>query len=349
MKITEGLVSIETPGFVHRKGPGKAEPGFYNSSQKLNRDVTILFLRWAKPKLALDGFGGTGIRGIRFSLETETKTVISERNVVSAGIIARNIEANEAEVELKTETFQSALSESLYDFIDIDPYGTAVQYMDQAIDSVRNNGFIAVTATDLSVLTGSVPSKTRLRYGSVVLNDAFRHETGARVLAGNFARRAAALEREAIPCMTVWHSHYYRIIFRIRSGTGVASKNMENIGFINKHDQLSRYYMNTLEGPLWLGNLFSRDFISGMTVPEYMAGDSTLMKYTDTFRNEDLSTLFCDVAEIGRLKHDSPAKLTDAMELLKKNGHRELGRTQFSPTGIKVMASMDDLIGYMYK
>lgn len=348
MRITEGLASIETPGFVHSKGPGKAEPGFYNRSQKLNRDLTVLFLRWAKPKLALDGFGGTGIRGIRFALETETKTVISERNVVSAGIIARNIESNEAEVELKTESFQSALSESLYDFIDIDPYGTAVQYMDQAIDSVRNNGFIAVTATDLSVLTGSVPSKTRLRYGSTVLNDAFRHETGARVLAGNFARRAASLEREAVPCMTLWHSHYYRIIFRVRSGTGRAMKNMDNVGFINKHNLLSNQYMNTIEGPLWLGNLFSSDFVSQLRIPDYLSGDSALMKYSELFRNEDISLLFCDIAEIGRLKHDSPVKLRDAVELLRKNGHSEAGRTQFSPTGIKVKASMDDLIGYMY-
>lgn len=347
MRLTEGQVKFETPGQARDRGPGRAEPGFYNKSQKLNRDLTVLFLNWAKPRLALDGFGGTGIRGIRFAVESGVHTIISERNLVSAGVIRQNIQENNANAELHTGTFQCALSESLFDFIDIDPYGTAIQYMDQAIDSVRNDGFIAVTATDLSALTGSVPSKTRLRYGANIQNDAFRHEMGSRLLLGTFVRKAASLEREALPIMTVWHSHYYRIIFRVRSGTGRAARNLEKVGFLNKHDLLSKQYPNVLEGPIWLGRLFSPDFLKSLKVPEYLMGDSVLSKYTGYFGNEDLSVLYCDVAEIGRLKHDSPSKLNDAMVILAEHGHETFGRTQFSPTGIKVNASMDDLISFM--
>ncbi len=348
MIVREGSVTIETPGTGQEKGPGKAEPGFYNRSQKLNRDLTILFLNWAKPKLALDGFGGTGIRGIRFSVEARTRTVISERNTVSAKVIEKNIMRNNSDNELQNESFECSLSRSLFDFIDIDPYGTAVQYMDQAIASVKNNGFIAVTATDLSALTGSVPKKTMLRYGASVMNDAFRHETGARVLAGIFARKAASLEREAIPMLTVWHSHYYRIIFRVRSGTGRAAENMNNVGFINKHVQVSKHYPNVLEGPLWIGRLFSKDFLDSMEIPGYLAGDRTLQKYTEMFRNEDTGVLFCDIAEIGRLMHDSPIRLDDAIEILNKNGYGNAGRTHFSPTGIKTEANMDRMISFMY-
>lgn len=347
MRITEGLATIETPGNGQNKGPGRAEPGFYNASQKLNRDISILFLNWAKPKLALDGFGGTGIRGIRFSLETGTKTVITERNRVSADIIENNIKENNADVELLRQPFQSALADIFFDYIDIDPYGTALPYMDQAIESVKNGGYVALTATDLSALTGSVKSKTSLRYGAYISNDAFKHEMGIRLLAGTFARKASALEREAIPVLSVWHSHYYRIIFRIRSGTGRASHNLENIGYINKNKRLSEKYPDIAEGPVWVGNLFLDEFIKSKKIPDHLHDDPLLRKYTTLFENEDISVLYTDVAEIGRLMHGSPAKLRDVMDLLGENGFRKAGRTQFSPTGIKVKTTMDNVMELM--
>lgn len=348
MKFTEGLVSFEIPGDGHTRGPGKAEPGFYNTSQKLNRDITITFLGWARPKLALDGFGGSGIRGLRFSMEAGIKTVISERNIVSAEVIKRNLEANAADVTLEKETFQCTASKYLFDFIDVDPYGTAVQYMDQAIDSVRNGGYVAVTATDLSALTGSVPSKTWLRYGSRIRNDAFRHETGLRLLIATFVRKAANLEREAVPILSLWYSHYYRVIFRVRSGTARSLRNIENIGYLNKHDLLSKLYPNLIEGPIWLGKLFSDAFLREAKLPDHLKEDPLLVKYLGLFSNEDNSILFCDLAEIGRLRHDSPAPLGKAMNKLAEHGLSKYGRTQFSPTGIKAAISIDEMISYIY-
>ncbi len=347
MNLKEGKVTVEIPGSADDRGPGRAEPGFYNRSQKLNRDVTILFLNWARPKLALDGFGGTGIRGIRFAVESGVRTVISERNTVSSEIIRKNIEASGADVSLQKDTFQCALSQSLFDFIDIDPYGSSVPYMDQAIASVRNRGYVAVTATDLSALTGSVPTKTWIRYGASVSNDAYRHETGVRLLAGTFARRAVNLEREAVPVVSLWHSHYYRIIFRVTSGTSRSIDNLNQIGYVNKHDTVSKLYPNSVEGPLWTGKLYSAEFLEKLEVPEYLKADGTLMKYVEYFPNEDIRMYFTDVGEIGRLRHESPVPLKKLVRTLSDNGLSRMGRTQFSPTGLKADISMDEAMGLL--
>lgn len=348
MIVTEGLVSVEVPDTIKRKGPGKAEPGFYNSAQKLNRDVSVIFLNWAKPKFALDGFGGTGIRGIRYSIETDTTTVIAERNKIACEIIEKNIQRNKTDTALLKDPYESVLSKNLFDFIDIDPYGSTLQYIDQAVSAVRDGGYIAITATDQSVLTGSVARKTMLRYGATVQNDIFRHEEGVRLLIGTFARKAAALEREAIPILSLWYSHYYRVIFRIKSGIHRALDSLGNIGFLNKHDLISKYYPNVIEGPLWLGKLFSESFLNGMEIPEYMADDRVLQKYVDLFKNEDLSLLFCDLSEIARIRKDSPIPLKKITSILLEHKLTPFGRTQFSPTGIKVNATMDQLMSLIY-
>lgn len=42
-----------------------------------------------------------------------------------------------------------------YDAIDLDPYGTPVQFLDSAVQAVSEGGLLAVTATDMAVLCGN--------------------------------------------------------------------------------------------------------------------------------------------------------------------------------------------------
>ncbi len=335
MTVREGLAILKRATTQDRMGPSRARPGFFNKSQKLNRDITILFLRYAKPRRALDGFGGTGIRGIRYYLEANVETVISERNKLSAEIIKDNIADLRGGVTFSNESFEATLSHSLFDFIDVDPYGSPLQYFDQSIYSVKNNGYVAITATDLSALTGSVPSKTFLRYDARVINDIYRHETGIRVLIGSFVRRAASLGREAIPQLSIWYSHYYRVIFRIRNGTSLARKALDNIGYINKHKVIFNRYPSVEEGPLWLGNLFSRDFLSSIEIPDYLSDNVLLRKYVDRIKHEDTQLYFTDISELAKFRHISPPPVSHVIDILKTRGVSEVGRTTFSPTGIK--------------
>ncbi len=342
--ITEGSIELVAPDNLIVKGPGTKTAGFYNMDQKLNRDITISFLRTVKPKIALDAFGGTGVRGLRINKEAGMKTVISEINKKSYEYINNNRELNNSSVEIYNKTFQAILNDYLFDYIDIDPYGSVLPYIDDAMSNVRNRGYIGVTATDLTSLTGSMPAKTFRRYRASVINDIYRHESGVRLLIGEIVQRAAALDKAAIPMVSLWHSHYYRIIFQIVSSSNKADMQLGKIGVFDRHTGLSSQYPSSREGPLWLGDLNS-DIVNNLDYIENP--DKLFLSTMERIRTNDLSLYFADIADFARIAETNTKPVEASMEKLRDNGIT-CGRSQFSNTGIKVSSTIPDALKVIY-
>ncbi|AAT42805.1 tRNA (guanine(26)-N(2))-dimethyltransferase [Picrophilus oshimae] len=321
MIINEGKIKINVPDKYFLKGPGRQMPGFYNADQKFNRDVTVSFIRFVRPRLALDAFGGTGVRGIRINVETGTRTVISEINKKSFEYIEKNINENNADVEAYNEGFECVLDKYLFDYIDIDPYGSIVPYIDKAISRIRNHGYIGITATDLTALTGSNVQKLKRRYNAFALNDSFRHETGIRILIAFFVRHAAAMDRGAFPLISLWHSHYYRIFFKIENGSLNADKALSMIGYYNKKNGIYDYYNDVNEGEMWLGEINR---------------DASMIDYKiERLCHDDESIYFIELKDISRFRNSDQISIKRALKILEENGINGY-RTQFSDTGIKV-------------
>ncbi len=321
MLIDEGKVKIDVPENYFLKGPGRHMPGFYNADQRLNRDVTVSFIRLVKPRLALDAFGGTGVRGIRINLETGTKTVITEINKKSFNYIEKNIEENNADAEAYNTSFECIIDRYLFDYIDIDPYGSIVPYIDKAISRIKNHGYIGVTATDLTALTGSNPNKLKRRYNAFALNDSFKHETGIRILIAFFVRHAAAMDKGAFPLISLWHSHYYRIFFKIENGSSNADKSLSMLGYYNKNKGISEYYNDISEGEMWLGD-----------INKY----ASMIDYKiERIQHDDESLYFIDLKDLSKFKKSDQISVKRALNILDKNGIKAY-RTQFSYTGLKV-------------
>ena len=340
MAIEEGSIQLELPENHFNKGPGTRTAGFYNKSQKLNRDVTISFLNTVKPRLVLDGFGGTGVRGLRIARELGLRVVISETNKKSYEYILRNRDSNSVDAEVYNESYEAIADRFVFDYIDVDPYGSIIPFVDKAINRVRSGGYIGVTATDLSSLTGSVPAKTRRRYDAYISNDSARHEMGIRLLISYVVRRAAVFDRAAVPLISFWHSHYYRIFFRIRSGSKNADIGLEAIGKINRHHLVSEAYPDIEQGPAWKGNMNSAETLHSLRIPEGLENNTLLRKYLESLGNEDLSVLFLDVTDLAKyLKKDLP-RMSRILERLDEFEGIHSARTHFSPTGLK-MSSYD--------
>ena len=343
MSFQEGSIQLELPESPFQKGPGSRAVGFYNKSQKLNRDITISFLNTIRPRLVLDGFGGSGVRGLRIAKELGLKVVISEVNAKSFDYIRLNSEKNNVQVELYNRSFEETVDRFVFDYIDVDPYGSVIPYVDRAITRVRSGGYIGVTATDLSALTGSVPGKTRRRYDAFIANDSERHEMGIRLLIAYVVRRAAAFDRAALPVLSFWYSHYYRIIFRIFSGSGRADQALGNIGFMNRRNIISEIYPDIDEGPVWTGNLNSKEMLEKLKIPENIRNEPDVIRYTSLLRNEDISPLFVDVTDLARFyRKDLPPMDETISRIALKEGF-EVGRTHFSPTGLKISSYDLDL------
>lgn len=332
MIIQEGLAKVYSSSIIPSGGPGTRSAAFYNSEQRLNRDITLALMSVLKPKRYLDGFGGTGIRSIRASLELGIDAVVSEINKKSCDVIEQNIRSNKTDVELVSGRFEGVVSSQFFDFIDIDPYGSIVPYTDVALNYVKNGGYIGFTATDLTSLTGSIPKKTYRRYGGKILNDRHRHESGLRMLIGFIARRGAALDRNIVPVISFWNSHYYRIIVRVKSGASISDEMLENVSTYNKKRSLMDFYEDVEEGPLWLGDLSSVDPQTQITEP-YV--EDKALEVIRTAADENTMIMFYDLSDIASHLHKNIPSLDKINEYLEKEFGVKGKRTRFSTTGVK--------------
>ncbi|WP_393970653.1 tRNA (guanine-N2)-dimethyltransferase [Oxyplasma meridianum] len=341
MLIKEGLVQIHVPENSQINGPGKVGAGFYNRSQIINRDLTVLFIKQIGIKTFLDGFGSTGARGLRVEKETGSQVTICEKNPESFKYLERNSVLNKSSATLKLKDFSSEVREVPYDFIDVDPYGSVVRYADDALRNIRNGGYVAFTATDLSALTGSFPSKTFRRYAAHLPNDSTRHEAGIRTLIAYLARRAAVFDRYLEPQISFWKSHYYRVIIKVFKGSSGSDKMLKNIGFLNKHLEISSIYPSIEEGPLWTGKINNDNILAKMNVPEYIEDQVKLEKFLEMMRNEDICRYFIDLRDLGKTFRTDIPSFDAVFRFLSSVGILHFGRTEFSVTGLKIENGCD--------
>ncbi len=294
--------------------------------------MSIHVLNELKPKRVLDGFGASGIRGIRFSLETDSETHISEINPVSLKIISENVDRNRASVTIHHDSFAEVARKILFDYIDVDPYGSTLPYLDAAINNVKPNGYIGITATDLTTLTASLPKKTLRRYGATLVNGPHRHEKGIRLLIAECARRAASFDRAIVPLLSVWGGHYYRIFLKVQAGAAKADSMLKEIGTVNLRTIFGKAYPDLEEGRIWKGKLSDPDLtgrVSGEIGknPEHSAMSTCLA-------NEDLNILFLELTDLAKFARSDLPRISRVINRISEKGFRA-GRTHFSPTGVK--------------
>ena len=90
-----------------------------------------------------------------------------------------------------------------YDVIDLDPYGTAVPFLDSAVQAIADGGLLCVTCTDSPVLCGTYPEKCFSLYGSVPLRSKYLHEQALRILLHSIDATANKYKRYIVPWISV--------------------------------------------------------------------------------------------------------------------------------------------------
>ena len=164
--------------------PRRSDPVFYNPRQALNRDISILALQaWAHMKYPsksiLEAFAGTGIRALRYALQGPSFQDIYVNDVSTQAIqlcqtnftpYLAQIKKKEIKLKFSVDhclSFfkQASANQQLFDIIDLDPFGTPQPYIRPAVDLLNNNpGLLAITATDMPVITGLYPKKAYKLY-----------------------------------------------------------------------------------------------------------------------------------------------------------------------------------------
>jgi tRNA (guanine26-N2/guanine27-N2)-dimethyltransferase len=355
--IKEGTTKV----FVFKKkasekGPAtKDKDPFYNPSMEQNRDLSIVVNQWLinnceKQLHLLDGLAASGIRGIRLANELvgNFDVTINDYNEEAFLLIKKNISHN----KLKNATacnknLNVLLSENKYDYIDIDPFGSPVYFIDSAIRSIYNNGIIACTATDTASLCGVYPNVCLRRYGARPFHSFIMHEIGLRILLGFICREAAKYDKGIEPILSYSTDHFFRVYVKIRRGKHFANKSMERCSLINPQKIMFPLCKNKEPvGPLWMHKLHNKsalEEIRTILFTKELKTKNKIWKMLSLFEEEaDAPPFFYTTDNVASYLKTSPPKIEIIFEKLKEKGFI-VTKSQFSPTSFKTNATFDEI------
>lgn len=350
--IREGSTEILVPELHSSGGPGKIQGGvFFNEQMAFNRDISVMFLRATGRELTVaDAMTATGSRAVRIANEVPgTQVTANDISPDAMPYIEANIARNNLDnCRASNRNLHALFAEEAFDYVDLDPFGSPVPFIQSAILGCKKKGILAITATDTAPLAGAHAPKCRRRYQSEPVRGYMCHEGGLRILMCSIARELAKFDRGMKPLLSFYADHYFRTYIQVEEGAEKADKMMGQLGYME-------YNMETLErstsdkydpthkyGPFWLGPLHDQEFISKMN-PEGMAAEKRCTKYLNLWKNELDSEVFVyDMSELSSHIKMSPAKLVDFIDLL--NSHGKASMTHICPTSFKTDLPLKDVI-----
>ncbi len=327
MIVEEGSARIYVE-HVNERGPGKIQGVFYNREMVFNRDSSIFVLSNLRVRNAVDALGATGVRGIRIIKEVGIDVTINDVDPRAVELIRKNLLLNRVNARVTNRNANSLLAEERFDYVDIDPFGSPVPFLDIALQSAR---YLGVSATDTATLSGRNGRIVR-RYLAKIDGNECLHEIGIRVLLGYIARMAARFDLGIRPVLSFWRKHAYRVYVRIIRGSSAAKKTLNNVK------------TTEIGGPLWIGELHDFDFLRAATVPE-IPSKLEFEKMLSLWKNEKFFLCYEIPKLCSTLKIPQPP-LSDIITSLRERGY-EAYRTHFSQQGIKTNANLNALSDVM--
>ncbi|XP_048716558.1 tRNA (guanine(27)-N(2))-dimethyltransferase isoform X3 [Caretta caretta] len=299
--------------------PQKSD-SYFNPKMKLNRQLIFCALavlaEERNPLECLDAFGATGIMGLQWAkhLGNSVKVTINDFNENSVTMIQENCHLNKMKVMMNTkeeddcdETMEEGeenvgiievtkmdanviMHLRSFDFIHLDPFGTAVNYLDSAFRNVRNLGIVSVTSTDICSLYAKAQHVAQRHYGCNVVRTEYFKELAARIVVAAVARAAARCNKGIEVLLAVALEHFVLVVVRVLRGPSPADDSVKKIRYLihcqwceerifqegnmveeNPYRQLSCDCHGSMPGktavelgPLWSGSLFNTGFLRRM-------------------------------------------------------------------------------------
>lgn len=323
----------------------KKDPVFYNPAAKINRELTIAFLKSVKINSALDLLSASGAMGLNLAKEIPNcKVYLNDKNPEAVKLIKKNIKKNKIKnAEVSNKSANKLLEEiKKVDYIDIDPFGPPVPFLDNAVTKTKK--YLAITSTDTSALSGTYPKACLRKYNSMPLKNEFMHETGLRILIKRAQEIGLKHDVGLIPLFSFHFERYSRTILKVEKDL---KKIRENLGYIcycnnclwsgssKRRRKVCPKCKGQLKiaGKLWIGNLWDKKIINKMLNQEL---SPVSKKIVERIKNEEkLNSIgFYDVHKIcKKLKREVPKTKTILQNL--KNNKIKACRTHLSDKGIK--------------
>jgi len=353
--ITEGETKLFVyPSEKDNKGPGKKQGlPFYNPSMEMNRDISITILQHLvdtakQPIFVLDGLASSGIRGVRFLHEVDGQfhVTINDWSDEAFFLIKKNTKGISKQLVTRTHAnIHTLLAENHYHYIDIDPFGSPAPYIDSALRSIKNNGIIALTATDTATLCSVYPIVCNRRYNAIPIHGPCMHEVGLRILIGFIGRQAGKYDKGINPIFSYSSDHYMRSYIQINKSVKKANETQEQISLIpaNKIPGQKKQSEKGI-GPLWVGTLHNQSIlqkIKNITDTKTLNTKKQMMHLYDICLKEAaMPPFYFSTNTLSKTFKTSPPSREVLFQHMMNQGYA-ICQTQFDPTGFKTDASSE--------
>ena len=327
-------------------------PVFYNPAMRLNRDLSVLLLSASgmKKMRIADILAGSGVRSIRFALEVPKRAIggicINDGSKEAVALIRKNIALNKLKNKTKNKEIKITqkdaniflLESEGFEYIDIDPFGSPVPFLDAACRRLSRVGILAVTATDTAPLCGTYPKTCIRRYWSTPKKCGMMHELGLRILARRVQLIGAQYDKALIPVFSMSTEHYFRIFFANEKGKNAVDLVIKQHGMLNG------------AGPLWLGQLWDKKTVKTMKKIAEKNSYEDAAKLLDTIGREAVipAAGFYDIHELcGKNKLGIPKK--DALIAAIRKAGYPASQTHFKGEGIRSTIPEKELVKVIKK
>ena len=371
----EGNTSFYAPNLKNYRIPQDA-PVFYNPKMEFNRDFSIIIVqnyqKQINEKISIcDPLSGIGIRGIRYGNEVDgvKSIIINDINKDAYNLIKKNIDfLNLGSIIEVFNTDANYLLEKIsispyrLDVLDIDPFGSPVTFLDSGIRSLKKKGLMMLTATDMQVLSGINIKACVRKYGGYPLRNTYSHEIAVRLLLGCLTRIAGRFNYSIKPLVSFSKIHYIRTFCELNHSITQANNSINNLGYIlhcfscderiiihGLNSQISKNCPNCnnsnvrIAGPLWLGNIQNKQFLSYIlkNMPSKKFKNMNEIQELLIKLNEEaeMPPTFYNIHEICKKLKTSPPKFDMIIDILRKNNYL-VSRTHFCSLCIKTDANI---------
>jgi len=240
--IKEGEIELIVPELGENQVP---EQGlvFYNPKMGFNRtnSVEVLNTYFKKPGeevKVLDLLSATGARAVRYAKEAKVPVKVFANDVQPSAVklIKKNAELNKVKINISNLEGNKFLIDNkleYFDFIDIDPFGSPINFISNALQAIKaKGGLVGLTATDTGTLAGIYEKACFKRYGIISRRSSFKHELGLRNLIASFVKIAYQHDLTARPYFSYHSIHYNRVFMETLGGGKEMRRQLKNLGFI---------------------------------------------------------------------------------------------------------------------
>ncbi len=367
-EIVEGNTKLLVPKDALVDSSPPREPAFFNPRARISRDFSIIaystFLKNFKgPKIFLDSLAGIGARSIRVANELNIieNVFVNDVNPKALEIAQKIAKLNNVTKcsfsENEACRFLSSHSrrEGRGAIVDIDPFGSPSRYLDCGIRATFHGGLLSVTATDLTVLHGLFPKACKRKYYGTPVKTEYGNEIALRLVLGCINLVAGRLDVMVTPLFVQNNMHYYKIYVKIL----VKTDTNNNMGYIihckkcgnrqvtNDVDYTCKICNSKAElaGPLWIGNLYNKDFVEGMLVEEnnFQVDKSCKKTLEKCLKEIDMPPSYYTLDEIARRKRSAPISLAKIIGKIQQAGYKA-SITSLNPSAFKTNARIDEIL-----